>query len=379
MKHPFLLLPAGSHDADFVYATRFAVEDAAYLSFGEGDDILVTNALEIDRARQQARVARVLDERDLDWRDDVHRLAAWAGPVARLLRERGLETLRVGPRLPALLYESLRQAGIELEIDTDLLVSERRRKSREEQGWIHSAQRAAEAACVEVMSQLAAADAQDGLLWVEGRPLTSEHLMAAAERTLQEIGYEGGEMIIAGAPGCALPHFRGEGQLTAGAPIIIDIFPRGKTSGYFGDLTRTVIVGDVEERWRRMSDAVLAAFDAALPELRAGADGRAAHEAACRALVEAGYGTTTKGFAGPEGGAKMNHSLGHGVGLEIHEPPALRGVEYPLLEGDIVTVEPGLYELGAGGIRWEDLGLITADGFKNFTSLPKSLDPKAYL
>ena len=379
MRTPFLLFANGSRDADFQYATHFAVEEAVYLNFGEGDDVLVASPLEIDRAREQARVAKVMEQRELGWDENADRLAAWAGPITALLKQRNLEVLRVGPRLPALLYESLRTAGIELDIDTELLVPERRRKSKEEQGWIHSAQRAAEAACVEVISRLAAAEIRDGLLWEEGRPLTSERLMAVAEGTLQEIGYEGGEMIIAGSPGSALPHFRGEGQLRAGAPIILDIFPRGKTSGYSGDLTRTVIVGEVSEKWRKVSDAVLAAFDAGVAELRAGADGRAAHRAALKALVDAGYGSSNPEFAGPGGGPIMNHSLGHGVGLDVHEAPALRNVEYVLAEGDIVTVEPGLYELGEGGVRWEDLGVITADGFKSFTSLPKSLDPKDYL
>jgi Xaa-Pro aminopeptidase len=104
------------------------------------------------------------------------------------------------------------------------------------------------------------------------------------------------------------------------------------------------------------------------------------HHTVCHVLVDRGYGTTTKGFEGPSGVAKMNHSTGHGVGLEVHEDPMLRGPdENGLLAGDVVTVEPGLYLMGLGGVRIEDTGMVTKDGFKNFTSLTRSLDPRDYL
>jgi Xaa-Pro aminopeptidase len=100
----------------------------------------------------------------------------------------------------------------------------------------------------------------------------------------------------------------------------------------------------------------------------------------CQVLVDRGFGTTTNGYEGPEGGPKMNHSTGHGVGLEVHEDPGLRASESrPLAEGDVVTVEPGLYLMGLGGVRIEDTGMVTKDGFQNFTSLTRSLDPRDYL
>lgn len=378
MEPPFLLFATGGHDADFVYATGFEVEAAGYLFVDQGDDLLVAPTLELERARIQSRIAKVVDRRELGWEESQTGLAGWASPLARAALDRGIDELRVSPRLPAGLLEGLRSAGVKPVIDPELLVAARRRKSKEEQGWIHAAQRAAEAGCVEVVRLIGQAEIRNGMLWHQGSPLTSEHLMAAAGAVLEEIGYEGSEMIIAGSPGCAVPHFRGEGQLRAEAPVIIDIFPRGKTTGYFGDLTRTVIAGEVPERWRRISEAVLAAFEAGIREVRAGGDGQVAHRAACQALVDAGFGSVTAGLEGPDG-PRMNHSLGHGVGLEVHEPPSLRDHPYALQAGDVVTIEPGLYELGQGGVRWEDLVLVTEGGLKNFTSLPKSLDPADYL
>ncbi len=375
---PLLLVAAGRWSANWRWATGLDLEQGLYFDFG-GEELLIVPELEVDRARQRGRVARVIDRRQAGWRDSRDTTAAWVEVARRVLRERGVEAVRIAAELPVGYYEALRGTGLRMHIDRELFARRRRRKSPEEASFIHAAQRAAEAACAEVIQHLAVAEIENGLLWLDGRPLTSERLAARAEATLAEIGYEGGDMIIAGSPECAMPHFRGEGQLRANAPVIIDIFPRGKTSGYHGDLTRTVVVGEVPEGVRRMHEACVAALDAAIAELRAGADGREVHRTACRVLVERGFGTSTEGFEGPLGAPCMTHALGHGVGLEVHEAPQLRDLDYPLEEGDVVTVEPGLYLLGLGGVRVEDTGLLTGDGFRNFTSLPRSLDPRAYL
>lgn len=376
---PLLLVATGHGDSDWRYATGMDLESALFFDFGDGDQVLVTAELEFERARVQSRVKEVVDRRHAGWVESRDTTAAWAAVARHVLRERGVDAIRVSAALPVGFYEQLRTLGIEAVIDGQPFTDRRRRKSAEEASFIHAAQRAAEAACAEVAAHLAVAEVRDGLLWLDGRPLTSERLMARAEGALAEIGYVGGEMIIAGSPECSLPHFRGEGQLRANAPVIIDIFPRGKTSGYHGDLTRTIVPGEIPDAVRRMWEACCAALDAATAMLRAGVNGRDVHHAACRVMVERGYGTYTRGFEGPDGVAKMSHSLGHGVGLDVHEPPNLRDLDYPLEAGDVVTVEPGLYLAGLGGVRVEDTGIVTRDGFTNFTSLPRSLDPRAYL
>ena len=300
--------------------------------------------------------------------------------ASKLLRQRSAEQARVSARLQAGYLEELRATGLEIEVDRDLFRIERRQKSQDEAAFIQAAQRAAEAAVVEVVSQLAQADIRDGILWLDDSPLTSERLYARASLLLGEKGFTCPDMIIAGSPECAMPHFRGEGPIRAGAPVIIDIFPSSRKTHYHGDLTRTVVVGDIPDEVRRMHAAALQALEAGIESIRAGASGREVHQNVCQVLVDRGYGTTTKGFEGPEDVAKMNHSTGHGVGLEVHEEPALRGPdENILLEGDVVTVEPGLYLLGFGGVRVEDTGMVTKAGFKNFTTLTRSLDPRDYL
>ncbi|HXI95789.1 MAG TPA: Xaa-Pro peptidase family protein [Candidatus Acidoferrum sp.] len=377
--NPIVLIPSGEGDADFAYATGFNVETGLYIRFGEGDDVLVTSPLEIDRARVQSKATRKLLLEEAGY-EDVGPFDSYGRLAARMLRERKLDYATVSPRLQAGYLEALRAAGVSVMVDRELFQAERRHKSSEEAGHIEAAQRAAEAAAVEVISQLAQADIRDGILWLDDAPLTSERLYARASLLLAQIGFTCPDMIIAGSPECAMPHFRGEGPIRAGAPVIIDIFPGSRTNHYHGDLTRTVVVGEVPEEIRRMHAAVLQALDAGIESIKAEVSGRAVHESVCQVLVDRGYGTTTAGFEGADGGPKMNHSTGHGVGLDVHEEPALRGpANNPLHEGDVVTVEPGLYLLGLGGVRIEDTGMVTREGFKNFTTLTRSLDPRDYL
>lgn len=376
---PLVLIPSGNGDADFIYATGFDVESALYIRFADGDEVLVASPLEFDRARSESTVARVLGFGEVGF-EDVGPYDSWARLVAKLLREQGQEKVRVSPRLQAAYLEALRATGLDVEVDRDLFRAERRRKSGEEAGFIREAQRAAEAAVVEIVSQLAQADVRDGVLWLGGKPLTSERLFARAEMLLGEMGFVCPEMIIAGSPEGALPHYRGAGPIRANAPVIIDVFPRGRGSHYYGDLTRTVVVGDIPEEIQRMHAAVVQALDAGEESIRAGVSGRDVHLAVCQVLVDRGYGTITKGFEGPDGVPAMNHGTGHGVGLDVHEEPRLReSAEEELAEGDVVTVEPGLYRLGLGGVRVEDTGMVTRDGFENFTRISRSLDPKDYL
>jgi Xaa-Pro aminopeptidase len=376
---PLLLLSTGDDDADFLYATGFGVERGIYLEFGTADAELLVNALELERAQAESRIATVRDVQKAGLEPGADMDLATARLAANLLRERGHEAARVSPWLPASWYLELRAAGIEPEIENDLFLERRRRKSTEEASFIRAAQHAAEVACVAVVKELASAQIRDGTLWLDGSPLTSERLMAEAEGVLTSIGYAAGKIIIAGAPGNAMGHFRGEGEIRANSPVVMDIFPQGRKSHYHGDLTRTVVVGEMSDEIRAMHAACVAALEAAIEGIKGGVNGRDLHRTACRVLVEHGFGSTTKGFEGQVDRPRMNHSLGHGVGLEIHEAPYLRDFDYELAAGDVVTVEPGLYLAGLGGLRVEDTGMVTDGGFENFTTLTRSLDPKDYL
>ena len=376
---PLVLINSGD-DSDFYYATRFLTHDPAlYIRFGNEDDVLALSVLELERGRLVSSAKRVINAAENGWEPDADTHRSYARFAAKLLKERGIGRIRVSAGLEAGYLEELRASDIAVEIEKGLFVRERRRKSADEAEWIHGAQRAAEAAMAEVIGLLGSSDIENGLLVLDGRPLTSERLMAAAQTALTEIGYSCDDMIIAGSPGCWMPHFQGEGQIRANAPVIIDIFPRGRVSRYHGDLTRTVVVGEPPEEVRRMYEVTVEALDAAITMIRPGVSGRAVHEEVCRVLKEGGFGASTKGFEAPEGAAAMIHSTGHGVGLDVHELPGLGRLDLPLEEGDVVTVEPGLYREGLGGVRVEDTGIVTATGFRNFTSISRSLNPLAYM
>ena len=337
------------------------------------------NCLGPDRSRQNSAAKKVVDRADHGWEEDPDVYRSWAKLAARLLKERGIDRIRVSAKLEAGYLEELRAQDVAIEVDKQLFVHERRHKNPDEAEWIHGAQRAAEAAVSEVAGLLGSSEIVAGLLELDGRPLTSERLMAAAQAALNEIGYSCDDMIVAGSPECWMPHYRGEGPIRANAPVIIDIFPRGRVSRYHGDLTRTIVVGEVPKQVQRMHEVVLQALDAAIAMIRPGVTGRAVNEEVCRVLKEGGFGAAYEGFKPPEGTPMMIHSTGHGVGLDVHELPNLRPTDVPLEEGDVVTVEPGLYLEGLGGVRVEDSGIVTNAGFRNFTSINRSLDPRAYM
>jgi Xaa-Pro aminopeptidase len=217
---------------------------------------------------------------------------------------------------------------------------------------------------------LGAASNEDGRLIHEGEPLTSERLKEAIEIDLLRNGYALDETIVACGADAADPHDRGSGPLEAGEPIIVDIFPRSKETGYHGDLTRTFCVGEPSETVRSWYDLTLDAQRAALETIEAGISGSAVHDAVCDVYEDAGLptlradGDTETGFI---------HTTGHGIGLDVHEYPRLSEQEIELEAGNVVTVEPGLYDPAVGGVRIEDLVVVTEDGHENLTGYGKEL------
>ena len=176
-------------------------------------------------------------------------------------------------------------------------------------------------------------------------------------------------IVAGGNQGCD-PHESGHGPLRAGQPIILDIFPRDNSTGYWGDITRTVVRGRASEAVKRLYAVVFRAQELAFRELRDGVNGREIHEGILRLFRENGFATSRRdgrmqGFF---------HGTGHGLGLEIHEPPRVSAVDAKLRAGHVVTVEPGLYYWGVGGVRLEDVAVIQARGARNLTRFPKILE-----
>ncbi len=209
---PLVLIPSGHGDADFIYATGMDVESALYIRPTSGDDILVASPLEIDRARAESRAARILSFRDAGYAE-LGPYRSYSVLAAKLLREQGQAEARVSPRLQAGYLEALRDAGLDVEVDQSLFEAERRHKTRDEADKIRHAQQAAEKAMTEIVRLLARGEIREGLLWADGKPMTSEWLYARASLLLAELGFSCPDMIIAGSPDNAMPHYRGEGQI----------------------------------------------------------------------------------------------------------------------------------------------------------------------
>jgi len=222
-------------------------------------------------------------------------------------------------------------------------------------------QRATEATLVRVLRYLRSAKAP-----------TSEKAHALIDAVLTKHGCESPEgHIVSGGKEGASPHAKGNGVLQAGEPIVIDIYPRSKKTGYFADMTRTVCIGNASAKVQKMYDAVLGAQELALSMIKPGAACVDIQKAVEEFFTDAGFITSGKGteFAFVEG---FVHGVGHGVGLNVHEAPRIgRGSADILREGDVVTIEPGLYYKKVGGVRLEDMVLVTADGCRNLTACDK--------
>jgi Xaa-Pro aminopeptidase len=191
------------------------------------------------------------------------------------------------------------------------------------------------------------------------------------EITLLSQGCEAPDIIIACGKGSSDPHWQGEGELLADEPIVIDMVPRSKKERYYSDMTRTVVRGTPSDELKDMYSAVLDSQVAAINKIKAGVSGSEIHNVVCDVLEERGYetargknGEVTEGFI---------HSTGHGVGLDIHEGPNLSESGRELKAGCVVTVEPGLYYKNIGGVRIEDVVVVTQGGCKNLTMFEKNL------
>jgi Xaa-Pro aminopeptidase len=215
----------------------------------------------------------------------------------------------------------------------------------------------------------------DGLV-VDGEPLTVERIKAAMGQAFVANGAIFDDFIVAPGAQGAMGHEMGHGPVAAGVPIVIDIWPRDNASFMYCDMTRTFVVGDVPDEIREWHRLTKQALDRAIAEIKDGADGRAIFDGTCEIYEAAGLPTQRTKTPGETLSNGFFHGLGHGVGLEVHEAPGM-GIasKKPLKAGDVVTVEPGCYRQGYGGVRLEDLVLVTGDGAENLTQYPYDLEP----
>ncbi|MDL5047526.1 Xaa-Pro peptidase family protein [Oscillatoria amoena NRMC-F 0135] len=290
-----------------------------------------------------------------------------ADVIAAVLRERKLREVEVPPDFPLRLAEELNERGIWLET-ADRIFPEREFKKPAEVKAIVAALRMTEAGLRAGINLLRAARIEGRHLVAEGRVLTSERVRAEIDAAIVRLGGLPAHTIVAGGKQACDPHERGSGPLRPHQTIILDVFPRDQKSGYYGDMTRTVVRGRANETVKAMYAAVLEGQKYALRKLRPGADGNTIHEHVKNLFAERGFPTKIK--KGRQSG--FFHGTGHGIGLEIHETPRFSQTTFK--SGQVITVEPGLYDRDIGGVRIEDVALVTRTGHRVLSDFPKQLE-----
>jgi len=303
------------------------------------------------------------------------RETATAEAATQLLRAAKVEEIFADRSLPYIFAWHLEQAEIEVRYDPELGVVDRRQKTHYELEALASAQSTTEEVMQWICETIARATAaSDGSLMHQGETLTSERVRTMAATEFLKRGFTMGHgAIVATAPEVADCHHAGTGPLKTGVPVVVDLFPRDESSRYWGDCTRTVVHGEPSDTVKAMHAAVIDAKAAATAALTIGNTADAVHRAAHEKLLE-------HGFADSRGSVSdvptIQHGTGHGIGLDVHEPILLDFGGGELLESEVFTIEPGLYGRRDGGVRVEDMLVVTQNEPTNLNKLHQGLDWK---
>ncbi|MDQ3626559.1 MAG: Xaa-Pro peptidase family protein, partial [Verrucomicrobiota bacterium] len=289
--------------------------------------------------------------------------------LSHFLRSRGVRSAVVPANFGLRFAEELADSGIRLRTTKDLFWPEREAKNEDELRLMRRALSITEKGMARAIEVLAACKARRNrrLDWF-GRVLTSEILRAEIDSAVLRAGGLPANTIVAGGDQACDPHERGSGPLSADSLIILDIFPRDAASGYYGDMTRTVVRGRANEDQRRLWETVRDGQALALKKMKPGADGLQVHNEVKQLFTDRGFPTEVRD--GRQVG--FFHGTGHGLGLEIHEFPRFQKTVFK--PGQVLTVEPGLYYPGLGGVRIEDVAVVTDSGNRVISRFEKRLE-----
>ena len=362
------------HDANMLYAVEMFVPDPFIYLRLNGKCHVVMSDLEVDRAKQEARHCRVisLSRCRKTLQEDGIKKPSMGHVIRYLLKQRRVKRVTVPYNFPTGLARELSKLKIKVKVKQAGFFPEREIKTAEEVKKISAALMMAEVGLAEGIQALKNAKiGRNGRLIYHSVPLTSEKLRGIIDTAIVQAGGLAAHTIVAGGRQGCDPHERGQGVLKAHEPIIIDVFPRSQKTGYFGDITRTVVKGRAKEGLRKVYHTIERGQELAFEHLKNKASGREVHEKVQEFFETEGYKT------GKRNGRMQGffHGTGHGVGMEIHEAPRI-GLNSTdtLRSGNVVTVEPGLYYLELGGVRLEDIALITSNGPRNLTKFEKVLE-----
>ena len=356
-----------------------AVPDAFLYAEHDGSRHVVASSFELDRIKAVAPDLELMpyEEFGLDelYAQGLSRDEIELEVVLRAARRFGIERAAVPSTFPLEVADHLRANGIEVIADREHFVRRRRVKNPAELAGIRRAQHAAEAGMTAARELLRNAEQQNGDLVLDGEPLTCERLKMAVEQAFTANGAFADEFIVSHGPQTAVGHEMGSGPIAPGEPVCLDLFPRDRESGCFADMTRVFVVGEPSEELAEYHRLCREALEASVAAVKPGVAGSELHRICSKVFEEHGYPTLLSKVPGEVLKDGFYHSLGHGVGLEVHEDPALGRGPGELVAGDVIAVEPGLYRHGYGGCRLEDLVLVTEDGAEVLTDYPYDLAP----
>ena len=366
-----LIVATSETDPDMLYATRFWAPDPFIFLERNGKRTLVLSDLEIDRGRKQADADEfvMFSEIEREVQGKSKKAPPYEKVLAHFLRKRGVKSTIVPANFPLAYAQELAANKIGVRATNGLFWPEREAKSNKEIEMIGGALRITETGLRRAIEILKASRPGPGkkLRW-SGKTLTSEMLRAEIDSAILRAGGIPSGTIVAGGDQACDPHERGSGPLYADSLIILDVFPRDAKTGYFGDMTRTVLRGRASDAQRNLWNTVKAGQALALKRIKTGVDGMAIHKAIQEFFAKRGFPTEIRK------GRRVGffHGTGHGLGLEIHEYPRLQKVT--LKDRQVLTVEPGLYYPGLGGARQEDVVVVTKSGCRVLSRFPKRLE-----
>ena len=375
-----LLAGVPAVNATLFHRTRLNVGDPAAIietvENGQSFSTFIVRDIEMDRARRCVKADRVACPADYAPQGGLSgdRETATAQAVAEFLRRASVQRVIADRTLPLIFSYHIQEAGIAVEYDEELGVRNRRSKDEQEIEWLAEAQSVTEGAMRMACEMVARADVRsDGVLLVDAEPLTSERVRTAIDIWLLERGFTNPGAIVAGGSQGGDCHALGSGELRTGESVIVDIFPCSRETHYNGDCTRTVVHGEVSQRTAQFHAAVVAAKAAGIAATGIGVPGEDVHKATIDVIRAHGFEIGLPPEGAPLSYATMPHGTGHGVGLNVHEPPLLDFGGPPLVVGDALTIEPGIYCYEFGGVRIEDMVIVTEEGCRNLNTLSEGL------
>jgi Xaa-Pro aminopeptidase len=358
----FLIIDDSKNNANMYYLTDFLSMDPFIYVKTLYEETIIIPQMEYDRAKAESRVGSVKSMLDYGKKRE------YADIAMKFLRDEGVKRLAVPRKFPIHAGDELRDKGFDVIPVSHLIEDERAIKKEYEIAYIKKAQKACEMAMQAAVDMIKESKREGNLLFREDEVLTAEMVKNRIKHLLIDLGCAIDDPIVSCGKGSANPHFSGKGKIIAEEPIIIDIFPHLYCPRYHADMTRTISVGRPIETILEMDDAVLDAQNAAIKMVKPGVKCKDVHHVVCDLFEEEGYGTIRKGDQ-----KGFTHSTGHGVGLDCHEKPIISEDDDELQAGNVITIEPGLYDPDVGGVRLEDLLVVTDKGNENLTHFKKEM------